>query len=329
MDEQKEKFAIGIDLGGTKLEVGVVDNKGKIHHRKQYRTRVQEGYKEIKKDIENAIQEMQEKAGSPIAVIGIGMAGQIEPNKGIVKFAPNLRWHDVPLKEDLEKSTKLPVLVTNDVRAATWGEWLYGAGKGCQDLVCLFVGTGIGGGVVSNGRMLTGANNTAGELGHMTIDFNGPICSCGNHGCFEAFAGGWAIEKKAHSVMNENVEKGRGILQFTNGKIEDVTPKEIMKAALDNDPLANEILQEAQRALIAGCTSIVNAFNPSRLILGGGIIKNFPNFIVEIESGVKKYALKAATEKLSVEKAHFKDEAAVVGSAAWAIQSLSNRGNYS
>ncbi len=117
---------------------------------------------------------------------------------GAVMFAPNLDWHNVPLRAEVEKACAIPVVVTNDVRAALWGEWLFGAGRGAGDLLCIFIGTGIGGGIVCGGKVLEGCSNTAGEIGHMTVDLNGPLCNCGNRGCMEALAGGWAIARRAH-----------------------------------------------------------------------------------------------------------------------------------
>jgi glucokinase len=322
MNKQKKLLAIGIDVGGTKLEVDLIDQSGKLLYREQYPTRVKEGFEQVEKEIAEAIRQMQKKVDSPISAVGVGLAGQIDSERGIVKFAPNLKWNDVHLKEDLERLTNLPFMITNDVRAATWGEWLYGEGVGCKDLICMFVGTGIGAGIVSGGQMLTGSNNSAGEIGHMTIMMDGPICSCGNRGCFEAFAGGWAIAKRAKEEIAKNPEKGKKILNDGKVKLENITAKSVIQAALDNDILGKEIIEETTKALIAGSIGIINAFNPSRFILGGGIIKGYPDFVPLIEEGLKKYALKTSTESLIVRRAHFKEEAGAVGAAAWALGSL-------
>lgn len=321
MEIKHNDHAVGIDLGGTKLEVGLINELGALVTHEQYPTKVKEGYQEVVKNIADAVQEMKKKS-SAIKAVGIGMAGQIDPQRGVVQFAPNLKWHDVPLKQDLEKMTGLPVRITNDVRAATWGEWLYGAGKDCQDLVCLFVGTGIGGGIVSGGKMLTGTTNTAGELGHMVIAMDGPLCSCGNHGCFEAFAGGWAIAKRAQNELSNHSVKSKKILSLAGEILENVSAKHVFEAALENDILAKEIINSTAQILISGCVGIVNALNPSKLILGGGVIKGFPDFVSLIDNGVKKYALKAATASLTIERAHFKEDAGVIGAAAWALRSL-------
>ena len=206
---EQDLWAIGVDLGGTKVEVAQVDSAGQVRQRLRRPTDVRDGPAAVEAEIVAAVRELRQAVDAPPIGVGVGVAGQIEAASGAVRFAPNLGWHDVPLQADLQQALGLPVAVTNDVRAATWGEWLHGAGQGCDDLVCLFVGTGIGGGVVSGGRMLTGGSNTAGELGHMTIDLHGPPCHCGNRGCLEALAGGWAIARRAQEAIGADRSAGR------------------------------------------------------------------------------------------------------------------------
>ena len=188
---------IGIDLGATKVQTAMVDAAGAILGKHRYPTNARRGASEIIAAIARAVGKCRYKTPRVTTAVGIGVAGQVDAVTGTVHFAPNLDWHEVALRSELERKLGLPVLVTNDVRAATWGEWLYGAGKGCDDLACVFVGTGIGGGIVSGRRMLTGAANTAGEIGHMTIVAGGRRCHCPNRGCLEAYASGWAIVKRA------------------------------------------------------------------------------------------------------------------------------------
>ncbi|MFN2243160.1 MAG: ROK family protein, partial [Anaerolineae bacterium] len=149
----KTLWSVGVDLGGTKVEVAHVDADGHLQRRLRRPTDVKDGPKAVKLEIVDAVRELVEGAGSPPVGVGVGVAGQIEAGSGVVRFAPNLDWHDEPFQADLGEALGLPVVVTNDVRAAAWGEWLHGAGRGSDDLVCLFVGTGIGGGVVSGGQM--------------------------------------------------------------------------------------------------------------------------------------------------------------------------------
>jgi len=255
-------------------------------------------------------------------IVGIGVAGQIKKETGIIKYSPNLGWHNVRLQSDLAKKIRHPVSICNDVRAATLGEWLYGAGKGYNDFICVFIGTGIGGGIVSNGQLLEGYNNTAGEIGHITVDINGPKCHCGNKGCFEALSGGWAIERDAQIAVRKNKTAGKLLLDIADGKINSITAKTLYKGIRQKDKLSEKLFDNVTKALIAGGVSIVNSFGPQRLILGGGIIKGFPKLLPAIEKGIKKNALKAATSSLTIVSAKLQDDSGVIGAAAFALSKL-------
>jgi glucokinase len=313
-------WAIGVDLGGTKVEVAQVDTEGQVRQRLRRATDVKDGAAAVEDEIVTAVRELQESTGSSPAGVGVGVAGQIEPASGVVRFAPNLDWDNVPLQADLSRALRLPVVVINDVRAAAWGEWLHGAGQGCDDLVCLFVGTGIGGGVVSGGEMLSGCSNTAGELGHITVDLHGPMCHCGNQGCLEALAGGWAIARRAQEAIAADPAAGASMVQMVGGQQMAVTAKTVARAAHAGDPLARELVDEVAQALIAGSIGLVNAFNPCRLILGGGVIEGLPELVDRIDQGVCERALKAASAPLQVLPAQLKNDAGVVGAAAMAIR---------
>ena len=322
MNEQSDKWAVGIDIGGTKISVAQVDVNGNIVARNVFRTRVESGAEAIIKDIVAAVEKLEKETGLPPSAAGIGMAGQITLETGVVQFAPNLGWKEVPLKEILQKELKIPVIVLNDVRAATWGEWHHGAGIGKTELICLFIGTGIGGGIVCNNQLLTGSNNSAGELGHITIELNGPECTCGNRGCLEAFAGGWALAKRARAEIEGETTAGAAILKQALDKVGDVSARHLIEAAREGDSLAQEIINDAIEAITAGCVSFVNAFNPSCLILGGGLGLALPDLINKVTDGVKKSALKTATEKLEIKAAALQTEAGVIGAASFALQSL-------
>jgi glucokinase len=321
---EQETWAIGVDLGGTKVEVAVVDATGQILRRLQKPTDVKGGPDRIISEITQMVNTLKEEgpASAPVGV-GVGVAGQITADTGVVRFSPNLNWHDVPLKENLKNFLDLPVVVINDVRAATWGEWLHGAGAEVEDLICLFIGTGIGGGVVSGGRVLTGASNTAGELGHMTIDLHGPVCTCGNRGCLEALAGGWAIARRAKKAINDSPAAGRAFLKAADLKQplkdEDLTAKIVTNAAQAGDPLARLVVDEVTNALIAGGVALVNAFNPSRLILGGGVLEGLPELPARLEEGIRRGALKVATGDFKVLPARLGNDAGVVGAASLAF----------
>ncbi len=296
-----------------------IDFGGLIRDSVRMPTRVESGPAGIERDIVEAIETLRGRAGSNPVGVGVGIAGQIDATTGSVHFSPNLDWREVPLRADLEGFLSLPTIVTNDVRAITWGEWVHGAGQGLDDIVCLFVGTGIGGGVVSGGRILSGCTNTAGELGHMTISIDGPLCTCGNHGCLEAMAGGWAIARSARELLNAEPEKGRRLVDIA-GAPEAITAETVSRAAHDGDPLSLSVLDRAGQALAAGCVGLVNAFNPCKLILGGGVVDGVPELIARVRDGVKRFALPSATMRLEVVSGALKSNAGVIGAASLAMK---------
>lgn len=313
----EEEMVIGIDLGGTKIEMGLVHSSGEVKDSIRVSTDADKGPQAIQYQLLQGIEELKKRAQGQIRGIGIGIAGQVDSRTGTVLFAPNLTgWHQIPLQQSLEQALQLPVKVVNDVRAITLAEWLYGAGRGYEDVVCLFVGTGIGSGIISGGRPLTGCSHTCGEVGHMVVDFQGPPCTCGNKGCLEALAGGWGIAKYAKDSIRTYGEAGRPLLELANNQLEAVTTKLVVEAYRKGDPLASLIMERAKQALITGCTNIVNVLNPCCLILGGGVIEGLPEWLVFVEMGVKRRALKAATHGLQVKPAELGKQVGVMGAAA-------------
>jgi glucokinase len=315
-------YAIGVDLGGTKIEVALVNSKGQASNNVKIPTAVHKGPEVIADDIVSIVNTLKNIARDQIVGIGIGVPGQVSAQDGIVRFAPNLKWENVPFQQELMRKTNLPVAITNDVRAATWGEWLHGSGKGSKDIVCLFVGTGIGSGIVSGGQMLQGFNNSAGEWGHTIIQMDGPLCTCGSKGCFEALASGWAIARKAQQLIKENHEAGKNLLEKAEGKIENVTTKMVVDAYHEKDLLAEEIVVGMFHALTVGCINIANALNPERLILGGGVLSGLAEAIDHVSEGVKKYALKSASQDLQIMRTKLTQNAGVIGAGTLAWKTL-------
>jgi len=185
--------------------------------------------------------------------------------------------------------------------------------------VCLLIGTGIGGGVVSQGNLITGASNSAGELGHIIIDKNGPQCTCGSHGCLEALASGWALAEQARAVIEKEPKNAGALLESVQGHVNDLTARHVVEVARTGDPLASSLIENAQEALNAGCISLINAFNPERLIIGGGLGLAIPHLIDNITHAVFEKALKAATSKLQVVPASLATNAGVIGAASYAL----------
>ncbi len=317
-----EYWAVGVDLGATKLEVARVERGGKVVDSIRTPTRAEGGPAAAERDIVEAARLLMERAGTAPLGIGVGVAGQIERHTGRVLFAPNLNWREVPLRADLEEALEMAAVVTNDVRAITWGEWLYGAGKGYDDVICLYVGTGIGGGIVSGGRVVSGSANSAGELGHIVIDMNGPPCTCGNRGCLEALASGWAIARQAQEMIERDPPSGSMLLAAAGGAAKGVSAETVAQCAHRGDMLSLSLLDSVGRALTAGCVSLVNAFNPGRLVLGGGVIDGLPEMIDRVRRRVTQDALTSAGASCEIVPGMLGPGAGVVGAASLAMRAF-------
>lgn len=321
-------LAFGVDLGGTKIRVGLVDTSGKLLGDRLIATRTEAGPVAITKDIADAIRDLTAAYTGSSALreplrVGLAVAGQVDKQTGTIRFAPNLKWRDYPIREELGRLLGFPVWVTNDVRAAAWGEWMFGAGVGADDILCLFIGTGIGGGVVAAGRILEGATNIAGELGHVVVDRHGPLCTCGNHGCFEALAGGWAITRNLKEAVRLAPSEGKALLAMAAGDIDGLTTRHLFQAFRQNDPLAVRLFNELAEVLADGISGLVNAFNPKKLILGGGIIQGAPELVDRVRLGVAERSLKAAVEPLEVVISKLGADAGVMGAAVFAAKARS------
>jgi glucokinase len=315
---QNSPFTLGVDLGGTKADTALVDASGNIID-SYYR--LIDASKEPEKVIQNIIDSVGiclNRSGQKAQALGLGVAGQIDKERGIVRDSPNLpSWHDVPLKSQLEAALNIPVTINNDVRVITWGEWQHGSGKGINDLVCLFVGTGIGGGVVSNGRLLEGGDNSAGELGHLTVVAGGRKCHCPNEGCLEAYAGGWAIAERAQDIVRANPQAGQGLINLA-GEVSKITAATVSEGYKNGDPLSQRLVKDTSRYLAAGLVSIINAFNPRLLILGGGVIYGLPDYLTLVEKKVRAQALPTPAKNLRITLGALGNKAGVIGAAALA-----------
>lgn len=313
MNSSSNFYTIGIDLGGTKINVGLVDVSGHLLYKNYSLLEPFMQPSKVLSEILNGIDVCFRGAGQLADAVGIGIAAQVDP-EGVVQSSPNLGWKNFPLKKKMEENLNLPVFVTNDVRAATWGERYVGAGRGIDDLVVLFVGTGVGGGVISGGNLLVGCTNTGAELGHITIVYDGRKCRCPNRGCLEAYVGGWAIAERAQEAIRTSPEKGKAILSLS-GCVEKVTAANVSHAYHRSDLLAKNLVEETGRYLAAGVVSLINAFNPCRLILGGGIIDGIPELIKMVKDNVQTRALYVSVKKCEILKSALGSNAAVIGSA--------------
>lgn len=319
------ELVLGVDLGGTKVETSVVDAHGRILASVRHPTEAEQTADEIIADIVASVGEVSRKlpgaeAGGAMRAfrgVGVGVAGQVDAATGSVTYAPNLRWRDVALQARLEAALALPVAVLNDVQSATFGEWSHGAGRGVDEMVCVFVGTGVGGGVVAGGRLVRGCTGSAGELGHTIVDLEGPPCHCGSHGCLEAHAGGWAIAQRAQEAVSAQPDRARALLAAVGGRAAAITARVVTETARAGDPLAQDLMAGVMRALAAGAASIVNAFNPCVLVLGGGVLEGAPELLEAVRAGIARRALPAPARAVQVVPAALGPHAGSVGAAAW------------
>lgn len=311
-----KKYSIGIDLGGTKILIALVDrNTGEVLEYVKKKTKKDKGPKNIIRKMLEGIEELIEISGKTfdeISSIGVGAAGQIDRENGIIIAAANLDCYDLNLKKILTEKFNLPVYVGNDVEIATIGEQKFGAGKDCKDFVCVFVGTGVGSAIVKDGKIITGATGTAGEIGHIIVDLNGRQCSCGAHGCLEAYASRSAIERRIEGAL----KKGRKscILDYLEtGK--SITSSMIQKSIEREDELVLQCVTEASEYLSGGIASIINFINPELIILGGGLIEAVDYFYQKTIKKAKAKSLPVPAEKIQFKKAMLGDYSGVIGAA--------------
>lgn len=308
---------LGVDLGGTKVLTALVDIDGRILASHKRPTDARNGPEAVIADVMACVQDCLGDARAQATGLGIGVAGQVDTGTGIVSYAPNLGWRDVALGDALASAIDLPVAVINDVRAAAVGEWQHGVGAGTRDLVALFVGTGIGGAVVADGRLLEGSTGAAGELGHTMLVAGGRTCHCPNAGCLEAYAAGWAIAERARDAIRADPSAGASLAHLA-GSIDDITAAHVTELYRRGDALASHLVDETGRYLAAGATGLVNAFNPEIVVLGGGVIEALPGIVPVVREHVHRFALPAARDTVRIEHASLTGSAGVVGAAALA-----------
>ena len=311
-----KKYSIGIDLGGTKILIALVDREtGEVLHHVKKKTKKDKGPKNIIKKMLEGIDELLEESGKTlddISSIGVGAAGQIDRQNGILIAAANLDCYDLNIKGILSEKFNIPVFVGNDVEIAAIGEQKFGAGKGCNDFVCVFVGTGVGSAIIKDGKIITGATGTAGEIGHIIVDLNGRQCSCGAHGCLEAYASRSAIERRIEGAL----KKGRKscILDYLEtGK--SITSSMIQKSIEREDELVLQCVTEASEYLSGGIASIINFINPELVILGGGLIEAVDYFYQKTIKKARAKSLPVPAEKKQFKKAILGDYSGVIGAA--------------
>jgi glucokinase len=321
MSPKKQELVIGIDLGGTKIYAAVVDKKGRILGSARKRTKAEQGFDMTIQRMATCVEQAVAAAGvgmDEIAAVGVGSPGPLDLKKGRIIETPNLKWKDAPLKADLKKHLQRPVAIDNDGNVGLLGEYAYGAGHGSQDMVGLFIGTGIGGGVIINGELLHGFNENAAELGHMILNPDGPVCGCGNHGCLEAFASRLAIEREIRQAVAAGVPSA--ILDGHENPEAMLRSKRLSEAYSANDQAVVQAIERSATYVGYGVASLLNIFNPEVVVIGGGVVEAIGKPYVEIVQRVaEKNVFQVALRNVRIVAAELGDDSAVLGAAelAW------------
>lgn len=311
----KDNYFIGVDFGGTFVKLASINSDGRIFKKISFPTSDYGTKDSLILRLKREIVLLVKESKITLKGIGIGVPGQVNYEKGIIHNLTNVNgWEEVPLKNILSKYFKVPVSMDNDGNAAALGEMVWGAAKGYFNILCVTLGTGVGGGIIINGEIYRGWAFAAGEIGHMVIDMNGTACNCGSNGCLESFVGKRAIVDLA--VKKININKQTVLINMCGGDIESITPELIDKAAREGDALAVSIWIDIAVVLGIGLSNLVNILNPQIIVIGGGISKTGKFFFDKIKSTIKEKALKANSSGLKVVRAEFVDDAGVVGAAA-------------
>jgi glucokinase len=318
------KKYIGCDLGGTNMRAAIVDvENGSILYQMSIATQARDGHDEVMRRMAGLFLQMIDWAGmkkEDVGGIGIGVPGVLDLDKGETLFLPNMpgTWPHVPLRDTIAKLTGLPVALLNDVRSATNGEWLFGAGRGVDTLVVFAIGTGIGGGLVINGQLHLGIGGTGGEVGHMTIDYNGPTCGCGNKGCLEAYTSGPAIAAMGMKAVAQGLTTRIG--EICGYDLNRITPELIAQAAETGDEIAIDIYERAGFYLGIAAANVCVAVGPRRIIIGGGVAQVGDRLLNPIRRALRERVTVMPVEQVEVVQSQLGNNAGVIGSACWAAK---------
>lgn len=316
----EKKYSIGVDLGGTNIVSAIVNYQGEIVNSLKVPTLAERGKEAtIKKIIEAIHKNIVQSSVAPDNIIGIGIGapGPLDIKRGIINFAPNLPgWRDVPLRKILEDEFNIKVVLENDANAAAWGERYFGAGQGVNNLVCFTLGTGIGGGIIIDGKIYHGNNYGAAELGHMTVNKDGPRCNCGNYGCLEAYSSATGIKNRIKNRIKEGIKSK--FLNFDNDDelFESLRLKLIFETARKGDKLTKSVVEEAISYLGIAIANIANILNPEMVVLVGGITNEGDKLLIPLKREVRKRAFYSNYKSLKIVIGKLDGNAGVLGAAA-------------
>ncbi len=316
------KYAVGIDLGGTNIAAGVVDETGKLLCSRTVKTKAPCTPDEIADRIAALCRAVTEDAGmvpEQIAWIGAGVPGSVDKNTGILEYANNLGFRDVPLGTMLGNRLQCPVFLDNDANAAAWAEYCVGAGKGCCDMVMMTLGTGVGGGIIEKGHIVAGCNWAAGELGHFVIERGGIPCSCGMCGCFEQYASVSALVRQTRKAM-EKAPKSL-MWKLAGNDEQNVNGRTAFDAMRQGDSEAKEVVDRYIYDLCIGVTSMINIFQPEVFCIGGGISREGETLIAPIRKYVKQYGYaRGSKHQPRITAARLAGDAGIIGAALLGMQ---------
>ncbi len=311
-------YSIGVDLGGTNLRIAAVGPEGDLREKIALETEVKEGRERVIDDMCAAIADLRQRMGeAPLAGIGIGVPGVINLSTGMVVNSPNLPgWSDFPVRDEIERRLQTRVMLENDANAAALGEKYLGAGKNVSGLCILTLGTGIGGGLVLDGRIWHGEDGMGAELGHMTIDPNGALCACGNLGCIEAYASASAIVRMANAAIRVGRSAG---LTAAAEEVGELTAEMVYIKARQGDRVACEIFEMVGRSLGVAIGNLINIFNLPLYVVGGGVARAWDAFAPELMAEVEKRSVVYRARRPRIERSALDTDAGLLG-AAWLPQ---------
>jgi len=322
--ENADDLILGIDLGGTKILTAVANSQGKILSRDHSITPAKKGYEAVIQSILESAHRALEQANiaiSALTAIGVGAPGISNPETGILFTSPNLPgWRDVPLRDIMQKRLGKKTFLINDANAAALGELYFGAARGARNFIYITISTGIGGGIIIDGKIYIGAIGAAGEVGHMTIDDDGPICNCGNRGCWETLASGTALAREAKHRIKEGVRTS--ILEYAEGDVEKVTAQVIHNAAEHGDNLAKELIARTGYYVGVGLANLINIFNPELIVIGGGLSNIGDMLLGPAFKVAGERAYKEAFQAVRFASAELGRNSGVLGAAAFALREI-------
>jgi glucokinase len=263
-------LTVGVDIGGTKVAAGVVTHDGQVLEQVRRETPHRSKSPQVVEDtIVHAVLDLAQR--HEVHAVGIGAAGFIDADRSNVLFSPHLSWRNEPLRDAISSRLRLPVVVENDANAAIWAEWRFGAGRGESHLVCVNLGTGIGGAMLMNGALQRGRFGVAGEFGHMQVVADGRRCECGNRGCWEQYASGHVLVREARELAAANSPVAHPMLERAGGDVSAITGPLVTAAAQEGDPAARELFEEVGHWLGVGIANLAAALDPGTFIIGGGL----------------------------------------------------------